>query len=64
MGFLGIQFNEVCAQVEEDCLEAMADILTVVKDFGVYNVAADRAGDGTQLKFFQQVQATLLSTKW
>lgn len=46
--------------METECIDTLSQLLSVVKADGVYNVAADRTGDGSQLRYFRHLLSKLV----
>ena len=46
--------------METERVGALRGLLAVVRERGVYNVAADRTGDGSQLRYLRHLLNTLI----
>ena len=56
----GSEQKDGAIAMETECIDKLCRLLSVLKDHGVYNVAADRTGDGSQLRYFRDLLNKLL----
>nr|KAG5699787.1 hypothetical protein BaRGS_013507 [Batillaria attramentaria] len=61
--YLGFPVDSAEGKTEDSYVETVVALLTVVHDSGVYNVAADRARGGAQLKYFRRMLQVLLKAE-
>nr|KAG5688934.1 hypothetical protein BaRGS_014919 [Batillaria attramentaria] len=61
--YLGFPVDSAEGKTEDSYVQTVVALLTVVHDSGVYNVAADRARGGAQLKYFRRMLQVLLKAE-